>query len=80
MIIGIAATYIELQVQAAACDIFDKCRCIAQNLRKDITVDKLLDLIDHEHTRVIGILQWIDTLTQNIPELSIYKSEVSLRY
>jgi hypothetical protein len=41
MMIGIAATYIELEVQAAACDVMDKRRCIAENRRKDLTVDQI---------------------------------------
>jgi len=80
MVIGIAATYIELQIQAAACDIADKHRRIAQNKRKDMTVDQILDLIDQLHLKTIGILQWLEALTKNIPELAIYKTEVSLRF
>ena len=80
MIIGIAATYIELEIQAAACDIADKRNRIAQNKRKDLSVDRILDLIDQPHLKIIGTLQWIEALTRNIPELAVYKSEVSLRY
>jgi hypothetical protein len=80
MMIGIAATYVELETQAAACDIMDKHRRIAQNRRKDLTVDELLGLIDQPHLKIIGVLQWLDALTKNIPQLAVYKSEVSLRY
>ena len=80
MIIGIAATYVELNVQAASLDVVDKRKRIAQNLRMEVTVDKLLGLIDQDHMRKIGRLQWIEALTRNIPQLAVYKAEVSLRY
>jgi DNA polymerase III delta prime subunit len=80
MIIGIVATYVELEVQAAALDVVDKRRRIAQNLRMELTIDKLLSLIDQDHIRRIGRLQWVEALTRNVPQLSVYKAEVSLRY
>jgi len=43
-------------------------------------VDRILDLIDQPHLKIIRTLQWIEALTRNIPELAVYKSEVSLRY
>jgi hypothetical protein len=80
MMIGIAATYVELEVQAAACDVMDKRRRIAENRRKDLTVDQILGLIDQPHFKIVGVLQWLEALTKNIPQLACYKSEVSLRY
>jgi hypothetical protein len=80
MIIGIAATFVELEVQSSACDVLDKQRRIAMNLRKDVSVDQILGLIDENHLKIIGRLQWISALVNNIPQLSIYKGEVSLRY
>jgi hypothetical protein len=50
------------------------------NLRKDLIVEKLLGMIDQEHLKTIGILQWMQALTTYIPELSKYKHEVSLHY
>ena len=41
MIIGIAATYIQLEVQAAACDVLDKWRHITMNLRKDLSINQI---------------------------------------
>ena len=69
-----------MKTQAAACDIVDKRRRIAQNRCKDLTVDELLGLIDQPHLKIIGVLQWLDALTKNIPQLAVYKFEVSLRY
>jgi hypothetical protein len=69
MFIGIAATYVELNVQATALDVVDNHKEIVQNLHMDVMVDKLLGLIDKEHMRKIGCLQWIKALTRNIPSL-----------
>jgi len=79
MIIGIAATYIELEVRAAALDVQDKRRRIKQNLRKELNMDKILGLIDQDHFKRIGRLQWIQALI-NHPRLTHYKKEISLRY
>ena len=79
MIIGIAATYIELEVKAVALDAQDKRRRIEQNLRKEIDTEKILGLIDQDHFKRIGRLQWIQALI-NHPRLIHYKKEVSLRF
>ena len=42
MIIRISATYIQLEVQAGACNVLDKWQHIAMNLCKDISVDQIL--------------------------------------
>lgn len=80
MVIGISATYIEHMVDASACDALDKRRRISLNLRKDVTIQQILEMIDKPHLRKIGILQWIQALSTYIPEASIYKAEISLRY
>ena len=54
MIISIAATYIELDVRAAALDVQDKRRRIEQNLRKELNMDKILGLINQDHFKRIG--------------------------
>jgi hypothetical protein len=77
MIIGITVTYIELQIQAAPCDIADKRRRITQNKRKDMTVDQILDLIDQLHLKTIGILQWLEALTKNIPSTKLKSTSAS---
>lgn len=80
MIIGIACTFVELWVNPQALDPLDKRRRIALNLRKHVTVDYLLNLIDQRHLKNVFTLQWIEALTNYIPELTIYKKEVALRY
>jgi hypothetical protein len=65
MIIRIAATYIELEVKAVALDVQDKRRRIEQNLRKEVDMQKILGLIDQDHFKRIGRLQWIQALTNH---------------
>jgi hypothetical protein len=57
MMIGITATYIELEVQAATCDVMDKRRRITENQRKDLIVDQILGLVDQSHFKIVGVLQ-----------------------
>jgi hypothetical protein len=64
MMIGIAATYVELEVQAATCDVMDKRRCIVENKCKDLTVDQILGLVDQLHFKIVGVLQWLEALTK----------------
>src|ERR1700720_4138065 len=80
MIIGIATTYIQLEVKSTACDVLDKQKCIAMDLRKNVSIDQILGLIDQNHLKIVGRLQWLSALVNNIPQLSIYKEEISLRY
>ncbi|KII90822.1 hypothetical protein PLICRDRAFT_123648 [Plicaturopsis crispa FD-325 SS-3] len=78
--IGIAATYFEVEgIDPKVLDLDDKRRYLAKNLRKDLTVDKLLSLIDNDHLETIGILQWLQALTR-IPELAHMKEFISILY
>ncbi|KII85006.1 hypothetical protein PLICRDRAFT_78107, partial [Plicaturopsis crispa FD-325 SS-3] len=81
MVIGIAATWIEAEgIDMRATDLEDKRQRIAENKRKDVTVEQLMSFIDQEHIEVISILQWLHTLVHNIPELAHLKEHVSLLY
>lgn len=80
MIIGVAGTARFMEVPEAACDLADKRRRIALNERQSLTMDSLLDMIDFPHLREVGILQWIQALATYVPELSVYSTEISLRY
>ncbi|KAJ7456199.1 hypothetical protein FB451DRAFT_1048472 [Mycena latifolia] len=80
MVIGISATFIQILVEATACDPLDRRRRLALNLRRTVTVEMLLGLIDFNHLRNVGILQFLSALATYIPECSRYKSEISLRY
>jgi hypothetical protein len=50
------------------------------DLHKDVSIDQILGLIDQNHLKVIGRLQWLSALVNNIPTLSIYKEEIYLCY
>jgi hypothetical protein len=39
-----------------------------------------LKLIDHEHFEMVGILHWLRTLVDFVPELAEHKSHVSLLF
>lgn len=80
MIIGVAGTFSHRLVPESALDVLDRRHRISLNLRQQLTVDKLLGLVDMQHLREVGILQWIQALTTFVPEMAIYKHEVSLRY
>ena len=45
-----------------------------------MTVDSLLEMVDHRHIDTIGSLQWLQILTHYVPELSKYKEKVSALY
>lgn len=81
MQIGIAATYFEIEgFIPGAADLDDKRRRIAENRRKDLMVEQLLRWIDQEHLETVGILHWIRTLCEYVPELAAHKSHVSLLF
>ncbi|KAK6988318.1 hypothetical protein R3P38DRAFT_3332094 [Favolaschia claudopus] len=80
MIIGISCTFFQIKVDLAALDVLDKRKRIAESPRARLTVNDLISRIDQPHLRQIGILQFIEALTNYIPEASIYKAEINLRY
>jgi Family of unknown function (DUF6589) len=81
MNVGMAAIYVELEgVDLAASDLDDKRKLLAENRRAEVNVEQLLGMIDQPHLETISILQWLRVLTQYIPELAKWKSQVSLLY
>ncbi|KAJ7267142.1 hypothetical protein C8J57DRAFT_1068065 [Mycena rebaudengoi] len=80
MIIGIACTFWEFWVDEAALDVLDKRARITSSSRPQITVDDVLGMIDQPHMKQIGILQFLEALTNYIPDASIYKDDIYLRY
>ncbi|KAJ7508161.1 hypothetical protein B0H11DRAFT_2185164 [Mycena galericulata] len=80
MIIGIAGTFFSFTVDVAALDVLDKRHRILHSRRPSITVHDLLQLIDQPHLKRIGILQFLESLSNYIPEASIYKKEIYIRY
>ncbi|KAJ7433572.1 hypothetical protein B0H11DRAFT_2259264 [Mycena galericulata] len=80
MIIGIAGTFSQFRVDLAALDISDKRDWIIQSHRAQITVEGLLAMIDQPDIKNIGIIQFIESLTNYIPNVSVHKKELYLRY
>ncbi|GBE84701.1 hypothetical protein SCP_0606810 [Sparassis crispa] len=81
MKIGLTATVAEaVDFDPAVGDIDDKRARIAQNLRAELTVEKLLGMIDIAHFRKVGTLQWLHTLVTYIPQLAKYQSAVAKLY
>ncbi|KAH9931747.1 hypothetical protein B0H21DRAFT_813891 [Amylocystis lapponica] len=79
--IGIAATYVEApECDLKALDVDDKRRRITENRRAGLSVEILLDWIDQEHRETVGMLQWLRTLTNYVPQLVRYKERVSVLY
>ncbi|KAJ7127279.1 hypothetical protein C8R43DRAFT_897578 [Mycena crocata] len=80
MIIGIAGTFFEIIVDAAALDFLDKRRRITCSRRPHITVDDLFNMIDQPHLKLVGIIQFVEALVNYIEEAGIYKKDVYLVY
>ena len=53
---------------------------ILENKQRDVMVETFLRLIDHEHLERVGVLHWLQTLVNFIPELAKHKSHVSLLF
>ncbi|KAJ7726617.1 hypothetical protein B0H16DRAFT_1735544 [Mycena metata] len=76
MVIGIAATFFEFPVDVRALDPLDKRQRIEQSNRPNITVEDLLGMIDQQHLKDVGALQFAEALTNYIPSAAIYKKEI----
>ncbi|KAJ7779878.1 hypothetical protein B0H16DRAFT_1830349, partial [Mycena metata] len=80
MIIGIACTFFEFDVDLAALDVLDKRFRIANSRRAQLTVEELLSMIDQAHMKRVGTLQFIEALSNHIPEAAGYKTMIHIRY
>jgi len=79
--VGTAATVAEAEdFEPSAMDIDDRVARIAENKRKDVTVNKLLALVDQPHAELVAALQWLRILVHYVPEFSKYKPMVSELY
>ncbi|KAJ7868427.1 hypothetical protein B0H13DRAFT_2281025 [Mycena leptocephala] len=76
MIIGIAGTFFEFEVDLAALDPLDKRFRMTNSRRPYITVDDLLGTIDQPHLKDVGIIQFIEALTNYISQAAIYKKDL----
>ncbi|KAF7797543.1 hypothetical protein EIP86_008743 [Pleurotus ostreatoroseus] len=78
MNIGVAATVAEvIDFDPEAFDLDEHLSRIAKNERKNLTVDKLLDMIDMDHLCLMGELQWLETIVVYIPRLNKYRSDLA---
>jgi hypothetical protein len=81
MQIGIVATCFETEAFVpGAADLDDKCRRIAENKRKDLTVEQVLGWINNEHLETVSILHWLRNLCEFIPELANYRCHFSMLF
>ena len=79
--VGMAATVAEAEdFEPSAMDIDDRIARIAENKWKDVTINKLLALVDQPHAKLVATLQWLRILVHYVPELSKYKPMVSELY
>ncbi len=78
MKIGIAATVAEARdFVPEAADMDDHLRRIAEGRRKDLTVEKLTDLVDWKHAETVAELHWVQVLVNHVPALAHYKPAVA---
>ncbi|KAK7059388.1 hypothetical protein R3P38DRAFT_2496066 [Favolaschia claudopus] len=78
---GMSGLYIEApDVDVAVFDLEAKRTLIAQNLRKEITVEDLLAYLDQEDTDLTGTLHFLDVLVRSIPALKFLGPEVAMRF
>ncbi|KAJ7148144.1 hypothetical protein C8R43DRAFT_952750 [Mycena crocata] len=80
MIIGNFGCFFEVEMELAALDPLDKRQQIITSRRLQITVDDLFGMIDQPHLKQIGVLQYLEALTNYIPETSIYKKDIYSLY
>ncbi|TCD64683.1 hypothetical protein EIP91_003797 [Steccherinum ochraceum] len=78
MMIGVASMAIEaIDFDPRAYDLDDHLRRVRESRREDLTADSFLSFVDWEHVERVGALQWLQALVNYVPELALYKSEVS---
>ncbi|KAJ6605005.1 hypothetical protein B0H10DRAFT_1957326 [Mycena sp. CBHHK59/15] len=78
--VGMAGLYFEAaDVDPAVFDLADKWKRIAQGLRKSVTVDNLLELIDSANSELVGSLMIVEALARLIPSLYSLRAEIHLR-
>ncbi|KAL0063202.1 hypothetical protein AAF712_009900 [Marasmius tenuissimus] len=81
LIIGLGATYYEGDgLDPRDFDLEVKRAMLDKNLRSEVTVEKLLGLIDHQHLETIGVLHMLLPLTQYIPQARSHQEHVYLLF
>ncbi|KAI0362305.1 hypothetical protein OH77DRAFT_1377558, partial [Trametes cingulata] len=78
MKIGVAAYVAEaLEFDPAAADLDDRRQRIAENKRKELTLEQLTEMIDFAHLETSMTLQWLQVLVNYVPALAPYKPAVA---
>ncbi|PIL25361.1 hypothetical protein GSI_13251 [Ganoderma sinense ZZ0214-1] len=81
MHIGVAGTVAEAKdFVPSAADLDDRLMRLQQGLRKDLTIEKLLGMIDFDHLEQIASFQWLQTLINYVPALHPYKKDITKTY
>ncbi|KAJ6602569.1 hypothetical protein DFH09DRAFT_899640 [Mycena vulgaris] len=80
MNIGMSGLYMEApDVDVNVFNLADKRKLIAQNRRKDLTVDDLLGFLDQADADLTGALHFLDTLVRCTPSLRSLSKEIAVR-
>ncbi|KAJ6558349.1 hypothetical protein B0H19DRAFT_906888, partial [Mycena capillaripes] len=80
MNVGMSGLYMEApDVDSRVFNLEDKRKLIAENRRKDVTVDDLIGFLDQEDADSTGTLLVLDVLARCIPSLKPISKEISLR-
>ncbi|KAJ7430967.1 hypothetical protein B0H11DRAFT_1763123 [Mycena galericulata] len=81
MNVGMSGLYMEApDIDVKVFDLTAKRVLIAQNRRKDVTVDDLLAFLDEDDAELTGTLHLLDVLVRCIPLLKPLQKEVSMRF
>ncbi|THG93874.1 hypothetical protein EW026_g7477 [Hermanssonia centrifuga] len=81
MKIGMSAMVNEIEdFNPIAFDLDDKLKRIRESKRRELTTEKLLDMIDGDHSICVGVLQWLQVLVNYIPQLEKMKGEITKLY
>ncbi|KAJ7856507.1 hypothetical protein B0H14DRAFT_3642554 [Mycena olivaceomarginata] len=80
MNVGMSGLYFEApDINVEVFDLTEKRILIAQDLRKNITVESLLGYLDQTDADYTGTLQVLDVLARCIPSLKFLRSEIAMR-
>ncbi|KAI0737820.1 hypothetical protein C8Q80DRAFT_1348203 [Daedaleopsis nitida] len=78
MKIGMAATVAEVfDFEPEAADLDDHLRRVEKNERKHLSVEKLIGMVDWEHSELVAELHWVQVLIDHVPCLSHLKPEMA---
>ncbi|KAJ6573350.1 hypothetical protein B0H10DRAFT_2237105 [Mycena sp. CBHHK59/15] len=81
MNVGMSGLYMEApDIDVNVFNLEDKRKLIAENRRKDVTVDDLLGFLDQGDADLTGTLHFLEALVLCIPSLKSLSKEISMRF